>query len=415
MASPHWVILTGEYPPQPGGVSDYTRQLTNGLLGAGDGVTVVAPRCDDQAAPAGVDVRRLSDHFGAAGLAELSDMLQSLPKPRVVLVQYVPHAFGARAMNVRFVAFLKKLSMREQVWVMFHEVWFPLRFGQPPQHTLLALVHRWMARTVTRCARRTFVTVPAWADRIRPFLRHSPEPLWLPVPSNVCTNVPAALRDHVRARVRTTPSVIGHFGTYGHEIASVLRDVIVTLSSKTPANSITLLLTGRGSLAFAESLTPLVRPNTVRVLATGELSDADLAAHLLACDVLVQPYPDGISTRRSSAMAGLALGVPVVTTSGAQTEPLWQQTRAVVLCNGSSTTDLTDAILQLLQDPVERSRLSEASQSLYKNKFSIEHTVRALRESEKGEYPLFGVQKTRSNLEKEDARKGDNPLFRGPG
>ena len=30
-----WAILTGEYPPQPGGVSDYTLQVCRGLAAAG--------------------------------------------------------------------------------------------------------------------------------------------------------------------------------------------------------------------------------------------------------------------------------------------------------------------------------------------------------------------------------------------
>jgi hypothetical protein len=38
-----WHILTGEYPPQPGGVSDYTRQLARALVDAGDSVEVWAP------------------------------------------------------------------------------------------------------------------------------------------------------------------------------------------------------------------------------------------------------------------------------------------------------------------------------------------------------------------------------------
>ena len=38
-----WHILTGEYPPQPGGVSDYSRMVAHGLAAAGDEVVVWAP------------------------------------------------------------------------------------------------------------------------------------------------------------------------------------------------------------------------------------------------------------------------------------------------------------------------------------------------------------------------------------
>ena len=38
-----WAVLTGEYPPQSGGVSDYTRLVAKGLAAAGDQVVVYAP------------------------------------------------------------------------------------------------------------------------------------------------------------------------------------------------------------------------------------------------------------------------------------------------------------------------------------------------------------------------------------
>jgi len=47
--------------------------------------------------------------------------------------------------------------------------------------------------------------------------------------------------------------------------------------------------------------------------------------------VLLQPYEDGVTTRRGSIIAALALGVPVVTTTGRMTEPLWRASAAVTL------------------------------------------------------------------------------------
>ena len=40
MASYKWEMLTGEYPPQPGGVSDHTRRVAAALAAAGDTVNV---------------------------------------------------------------------------------------------------------------------------------------------------------------------------------------------------------------------------------------------------------------------------------------------------------------------------------------------------------------------------------------
>src|ERR1039458_7660687 len=97
-----WHLITGEYPPELGGVADYSRLVARGLSAAGDEVLVTAPfsvasGVDDR----GVEVRRLGDHFGIRGLAQLERLLGARRGDRI-LVQYVPHAFGMRAMNLSF-------------------------------------------------------------------------------------------------------------------------------------------------------------------------------------------------------------------------------------------------------------------------------------------------------------------------
>ena len=125
-----WAILTGEYPPDPGGVSDYTRLIARELVRMGDGVCVYAP---SQPGPvdsddAGVRVHRLPGVFGPLSLSKLDAMLARAPRPDRILVQYVPHAFGYKAMNVPFCAWLACCARQlAPVWVMFHEVAFPLR------------------------------------------------------------------------------------------------------------------------------------------------------------------------------------------------------------------------------------------------------------------------------------------------
>src|SRR5688572_25550617 len=98
-----WAIVTGEYPPQSGGVADYTALVARGLADAGDAVAVYAPRHsrggDDSP---GVPVVRLPDHFGPRGLLALDAALARGPRPDRILIQYVPHAYGWKAMNLPF-------------------------------------------------------------------------------------------------------------------------------------------------------------------------------------------------------------------------------------------------------------------------------------------------------------------------
>lgn len=108
-----WAILTGEYPPQSGGVSDYTRLVAEGLAASGDEVAVYAP--PQQIGPdpdcPGVQVRRLPDRFGLRGLRRLDRELAN-ERPGRILVQYVPHAFGMKAMNLPFAAWVALRARR---------------------------------------------------------------------------------------------------------------------------------------------------------------------------------------------------------------------------------------------------------------------------------------------------------------
>ncbi len=113
--------------------------------------------------------------------------------------------------------------------------------------------------------------------------------------------------------------------------------------------------------------------------ATGELNAADLSRHLSACDLMLQPYIDGVSSRRTTIMAQLSLGLPVITTSGRLTEPLWAESGAVALAPAGDVDGIVGATNRLLRDEPERKRLAAAAKALYLGRFDIGHTIAALR------------------------------------
>src|SRR6185436_19821458 len=104
-----------------------------------------------------------------------------------VLVQYVPHMYGYRAMNLAFAAWLRLRAPR--YWVMFHEVTFAFDRRQKWTRNVLAGVQHAMATLVAGGADKIFVSVPRWEAllRARCFVRQPAH--WLPVPSNVPTEV----------------------------------------------------------------------------------------------------------------------------------------------------------------------------------------------------------------------------------
>jgi glycosyltransferase involved in cell wall biosynthesis len=379
-----WHLLTGEYPPQPGGVSDYTRLIARELARTGAEVHVWAPGEAGETREEGLTVHRAPGLFTPAGLVRLTQGLNRCRGPRRLLLQYVPHAFGLKAMNVPFCAWFAARRQDER-WVFFHEVVYPWSPRAPLRHQVLAGTTRVMLRLVAGAADRAFVSIPTWANHLPARLRRHTE--WRPVPSNLPAEVPPT--DVARARAELGEGLLlGHFGTYGAAIAGPLERALVPLLRADARRRVLLL--GRGSQAWREGLSRLHPELAARLISRDSLAPEALAAHLAVCELLVQPYPDGVSTRRGSAMAGLALGRPLVTNAGHLTEPLWRELGAVSLVEGTDPAALAAAAERLLSHPEERVALGTRAAEVYRERFSLERTLEALLSpapSEPGRHP----------------------------
>jgi glycosyltransferase involved in cell wall biosynthesis len=384
----HWHLITGEYPPQPGGVSDYTRRLARGLLDAGDRVDVWAPPVDEpECADPGMTVRRLPDRFGPRALRMLSRELDRQPAPRRLLVQYVPHAFGWKAANVPFCLWLQS-RRRDSIWVMFHEVAFPFDRDQALSRNALAVVNRLMASIVASSAERAFVSIPGWRQMVQSMIGEGKPVEWLPVPSSIPVVRDPAASASARARYAGAHPLVGHFGTHGKAIREMLDAAIPPLVEVTDCH---VLLVGRRSDETARELVTKHPHLGGRVHATGLLTDEAVSQHIAACDLMLQPYPDGITSRRTSAMVALSHGVPMVTTRGWLTEPLWEESAAVELVPADEPAALAAAAARLLTSAAQRDRLGARARELYLSRFDMPHSIRALRDADAASRPLTAV------------------------
>jgi glycosyltransferase involved in cell wall biosynthesis len=376
-----WTILTGEFPPACGGVGDYTAQLAGALVDNGDSVTVVCPpRAGGSAPPPGVELVMLDDVYGSASREALDRRLAA--RRTILLVQYVPTAFGMGGANILFCRWLLGRSRRhgDDVRVMFHEPYF--EFGWTPVHqSPLSLAQRLMARILLRASRLTYLSTDAWRRYLQPYsLAGTGHPfVTLPIPSAIprCDRPPGA-RD-LRARL-TGPdgaTLIGHFGTYGAQIAPLLQDALLDLLRGDAG--LHAICAGAGSEGFVQSLLASEVGLGGRLHATGRTDAVEVSVVLTACDLLLQPYPDGVTTRRTSVMAGLTNSRPVVTTTGHLTESVWAETGAVAMTPAGDTTAFVEAARRLLADPVRRNALGLRAEATYRERFSLEHTVVTLR------------------------------------
>ena len=375
-----WHIISGEYPPQSGGVADYTRLVALGLAARGDHVHVWAPAVmEPDAAEAGIEVHRLPGRFGPGTLAALGRGLDAAGTGQI-LVQYVPQGFGMKGMNLPLCLWL--FARRSAgIVIMFHEVAVALAWQQPLRHNVIGMVNRAMAFVLTRAARRCFVGAAAWEPWLRGLAPAGATISWLPVPSNVpVVDDPAGVLAVRKAVAAEGGIIVGHFGT-AREIWIAARLAAVVPPLLRARSDVVFLLLGRDSLEMRSGLLAVAPLLHARVQASGPLAPEDISRHLGACDVMLQPYGDGVSTRRTSLMAALAHRRPVITTSGLFTEPLWWQSGAVALVEAGDAAAMGAALAHLMDDAGERARLGAAAGVLYAQRFDIAHTITALRES----------------------------------
>jgi glycosyltransferase involved in cell wall biosynthesis len=234
-----------------------------------------------------------------------------------------------------------------------------------------------MATLVGRSATRLFVSSLAWEAALRRSVSQGKRIEWLPVPSTIPVIEDASATRAIRASLAPGDHfVVGHLGTYGLGIRRYLEIVLPELLR---GDHVNVILLGRNAAELREMVVQR-RPDTAgRVGVAGGLTARQLSLHLAACDLMLQPYPDGISTRRTSAMAALAHGRPVVSTVGRLTEPLWTESGALAAVSAENSRGLVATTKSLLEDRWERQRLGLAGSRLYQARFDVRHTINSLR------------------------------------
>lgn len=390
-----WFIITGEYPPQPGGISDYTRVVASALAAAGDEVEIWTGPLRGSGAEAtrtaeGIDVHRTSDHFGRQARAEMAAALRRGGAGTRVLVQYEPYSFGYRGLNVPFAWWLQRQRRRRpdlSLTVMFHEVATGWGRGHRLKQSVHGITTHAMAALTARAADRIFMSVYAWEPTLRALVRADQTPRWLPAPSNVPRRADAARTAPLRAQVLASAGrdaagglIVGHFSTFLGEIPKMLRAMLPQLLASEACGAI--LFVGRGGSEFAAAVRKEYPQSAARLIAPGEMDLATISQYLAVCDLLVQPYPDGVSSRRTTTMAGLNLGCPIVTNFGHCSDPrLWAESGAVRLVQSVDPSEIARAAVDLMNQPSERAALRNRAQQFYDATFSVERVAAVLREA----------------------------------
>jgi glycosyltransferase involved in cell wall biosynthesis len=288
--------------------------------------------------------------------------LQSAAWPDTwVLVQYTALAWSARGFPLKFPRVLRILkSAGARVAFVFHDV---EPFSSP--RLIDRLRHRVQSRTMRRSldlADLAIFTVPpeqlSWVKTIPSKAAFIPVGANFPFPEAIATRNPGDI---------LTVAVFSITG--GEQGARETQQILAAVQhAAQKLGRIRLSVFGRHSELREEALRQGLQDFPVELSVEGVLEPGQVANRLAACDVLLF-VRKGISTRRGSAIAGIAAGLPVIAYQNSETAPPITEA-GVVLLNPGEPGKLNDALVQVLSDANFRAELSARSRVAYKAHFA---------------------------------------------
>ncbi len=369
----HWCFITPEYPPTVGGVADYTRLVATHLLKAGQAVSVLAPTRGQPPIDNGLDVQPVLGEFGPIGFWRGSKVLDGLPRPRRLFLQWVPHGFGFKSMNLLLVLWIwwRVVVRRDQLWIMVHEPF--LRFEKSWKQRVAASIHRVMVWVLLACPDQIFAGNKLWINLLSFWAPKGKSIKWLPVPSCVPDESNPDIANSIKRKFCPNGILIGSFGTYGSNTSIPLKSCFEKLLNQ--RDRVNALFIGKNSDVFASSLITNNPHFDCRVFGTGSIVSKDLSNYIKACDFFVQLNEEGLSTRNSSLMTILNIGKTGVGNVGAVTDSDWGFWEGFQVVE---SLQVEQKVLYFADNPQTIPEMEALAKKLYLDNFSLEIVCKKL-------------------------------------
>ena len=278
-----------------------------------------------------------------------------------VFLQYTALAWSSRGFPFRFLRVLRILkSVGAHVGIVFHDV---TPYSSP--RLIDQLRYRAQLRVLRRGAENadcSVFTVPvekiSWLTKMHQKAAFIPVGPNLPFPDSFTPP-----RDAVFPTIGVF-SITG--GQPGERETRVILNAVRYATEK--IGSLRLSVFGRHSELREDALHEGLRGLPVQVLVEGVVSAEQVVSRLSACNVLLF-VRSGISTRRSSAIAGIAAGLPIVAYANAETAvPITDA--GVLLVNSEHPEELGEGLVRVLSDNAFRKELAARSRAAYQAHFA---------------------------------------------
>ncbi len=316
-------ILVQSVPPVHDAIGEYTAYFAQHLRDFID-VTLYTSKGFAPQVIDGVTIHQAFDLAEKRRFATVFDRLLR-SDAEALLLQYNPFAWGKRGWAPdlpKLVRDLKRQKPDLLVAIMFHET-FMIYPGF--RYRIMRFYQERQFRKLLAVANLAFYSSSKWADQHQS-AGGSCVALTLPVGSNL----PLCGLDQNEAKRRlgfdASDFVCCVFG--GNHVSRMFDRIDMAVG----AISESLAGQSRTRLIYIGDSDRAWKIGDTTVHSLGRLSARSASDAIAASDLMVNPFLDGISTRRGSAMAALQHGVPVLTTKGHNTEEIWSQEAMRSVC-----------------------------------------------------------------------------------
>jgi hypothetical protein len=286
------------------------------------------------------------------------DLAACLSEADVVVLPYNPFMWGRRGFAPGLlwdVARLRCRQARPRLVLIIHESYVDIRDARS---LLMGGWQRAQLLVLLLLTDHRFASIEIWArkfSRIRPVV-HLASGSTLP-----SDGTPRAA---IRSELGLDDSIVVATLSTGHpsHLTSYVESSLARLSQEPGLPPVAFLQLGAGSADLAV-------PERVRLERPGPLEPDRLAALVRSADILLSPFTDGVSTRRTSFLAGLQQGVAVVGTTGVLTDPMLMG-QGLELVPVGDREAFSRRVLALAVDEARRAEVADDGRRLFESEFS---------------------------------------------
>ena len=349
-------IISGEFPPMPGGVGDFTRGLAEHIRANGHEVHILSRRGSYDA---NLDVDAVNG-WGLGCLPAIRRWVQGLGIS-IVNLQYQTAAYDMSP----YIHFLPGL-VGVPLITTFHDLRHPYLFPKA------GALRDWIVMRLARSSAGVITTNQEDDLRLRRLPQRRIIPIGSSIPKSICSAGDPATRRGL-TRKDDEAFILGHFGfVKGIKGLDYLLEAMARLRADGHDLKLQFIGGRRNTVGSSEDDAYLARLDSRVsyhglddvVAWTGYLPKDEVAARFGAVDLMVLPFTDGASYRRSSLIAAIHCGCAILTTEPATPIDCFAHGKNLWLVPPRSSTALEKAILALMRDRAKLDELRKGATAL---------------------------------------------------